>query len=270
MERVAQRILAPALLAAALGAAAPAAALDFWGTGAKTDTWLCPSFCQDVERGPFGGGALVDHAESDIVDARGEAHVVVSLDASGAIATPRLGASARSDPDSFLDQGSGKAEAFAVEGYTNVGGTTESWTLDITLTGEISDPVGSDTVLELVLVAWGEENFRFSTDKSTLEFEDGVPILDETTFGIYDEATTSVGGSLTFSLDPGESVYVWARLRAEAERNGAWADALGTVTMAFDDPTGLQAASSVPEPAAGALLGASALAGAAARRRRGR
>jgi len=189
----------------------------------------------------------------------------VSLDASGAIATPVLGTWAASDPDSLFDQGSGKAEAFSVEGYTNVGLTTESWSLDITLEGSIFDPVGSDTSIELELVAWGEENFRFSTDKATLEVEDGVPILDETTLGIFDEATSSVSGSLHFSLAPGESVYVWALLTAEAERNGAWADALGTVTMAFDDPTGLRAASTVPEPALATLLGTAVLAAAGAR-----
>jgi MYXO-CTERM domain-containing protein len=250
-----RRVSAPALLLALLATAAPARALDFWGTGAKTDTWLCPSFCQDPVRGPFGGGELVADAVSDVDDARGEAHVVVSLETGGAISTPTLGASAYSDGGA----GSGKAEAFAVEGYTNVGGTTESWTLDITLDGQIFDPEGSDTFIELELVAWGEENFRFSTDKPTLEFEDLVPILDETTFGIYDEATTSVSGSLTFSLAPGESVYVWALLTAEAERNGAWADALNTVTMVFDDPTGLVAASSVPEPGPAALVGLAGL-----------
>ena len=71
---------------------------------------------------------------------------------------------------------------------------------------------------------------------------------------IDDDETLETEGSFTFTLDPGESVYVWAYMRAEAERDESYADAFGTLTFDFADETGLAAASTVPSPGTAALL----------------
>ncbi len=71
---------------------------------------------------------------------------------------------------------------------------------------------------------------------------------------IDDDETLETEGSFTFTLDPGESVYVWAYMRAEAERDASYADAFGTLTFDFADDTGLAAASTVPSPGTAALL----------------
>jgi hypothetical protein len=59
---------------------------------------------------------------------------------------------------------------------------------------------------------------------------------------------------VTVTLNPGDTVWVWARLQTPAP-NGSWVDASHTLVTAWDDPTSLvPAAVAVPEPASFGLM----------------
>src|SRR4029453_4298750 len=78
-------------------------------------------------------------------------------------------------------------------------------------------------------------------------------------------------GPLVFTLEPGDTFYVWATLFATADSRDATpssADAFHTLTMQFDDASGLVPAT-VPEPGeATAMAWALVVLGALARRGR--
>ena len=83
-----------------------------------------------------------------------------------------------------------------------------------------------------------------------------------------DDATRT--GTLSFTLEPGEQIYLYALMDVEAEREMSFADAFSTLQAGFQDSTGLVAASQVPEPATGTLLGLGLLGMALRPERRGR
>ena len=124
---------------------------------------------------------------------------------------------------------------------------------------------GGDGNAYAEVIAWLPENFFFSASRGTLEFEAGATVIDDVQLEIDDNLLTSIGGSISFALGAGDSVYVWAFLRTEAERGGSFADAFSTLTTGFVDGTGLVAAS-VPEPTVLALLAGALLSLARTRR----
>jgi len=244
-----------AALAGSLVLTAPAWAVPLteWGTTAQVSTANCPSFCTNVAFGPASGGALQSSAATSISDTKGSAAAAAALDPASGIQTPLL----RAEAFSGGGLGSAFGTAFGVEGYTNTSGTPRSYTLNILLDGLVGDLGTGNGKLTADLIAWQVTNFFFSSDRATLLFEAGATILDETQLLIDLSATTSASGSISFTLAPGESVYVWALLEADARRDLSSADAFSTLTTSFSDPTGLVAAS-LPEPNALALLGCAA------------
>lgn len=227
-----------------------------WGVSASTSTANCPSFCTSFAFGGFDGGLNETSATSSIANLQGTGEARATLDASSGISMPALRAAASSLSSSL---GSGFGDAFAVEGYSYVGEGPTIFTIDVSLTGTVVDatPVDLDTSIDARVVVFQENPFFFSSDYGSLVFELGAVPIDETQLSLTGSAT-SVASSLTFTVNPGESFYVWATLGADAERDLSSADALNTLTMAFQDSTGLTAAS-VPEPGASAMLGAGVL-----------
>lgn len=256
-------------LALFAGSAASGLPLTEWGTTTRTSTAECPSFCTNFDFGPATGGYNQASAPtSSIADAKGSAAAEASLDPGAGLALPVLRAEASSQSASL---GSAFGTAFAVEGYTYDGSGSGDFTLDITLTGTVSDatPADGDTSIEATVYLFREENFAFVQDIPTLIFEYGAVEIDSQVLSIAGNETDAVrSGSLSFSLAPGESVYLWTQLRAEAERDLSFADAFSTLTHGFRDATGLSSASNVPEPATAVLLGTAVAGLAAARRRR--
>lgn len=248
-----------------LGIATSASAVTDWGTQAFTSTANCPSFCTSFTFGTSGGGFQIGDGSSTVATVQGQADSRATLDASGPISVPVLRARASSLSASL---GSGFGDAFAVEGYTYDGVGPATFTVDIDLTGTVSDPspADGDTSIDARIVLFAETPFFFSSDYGSLVFEAGAVPLDETQMSVTSGSTT---GSLSVTLNPGEGFYLWAVLSADAERELSSADAFSTLTMSFRDATGLTA-SSVPEPGLSLMLASGVLALGMRGRSRGR
>jgi hypothetical protein len=262
------RLLSCFSLAASLGLlpAGAASALPDWGTRTTVSTADCPSFCTNFDFGASTGGYNETLSEASVDTFRGNAQASAELDASPGLSVPILKAEAYSESPG---QGSAFATAFAVEGYTYMGGGTGEFTLDITLTGSVFDPtpLDRDTFIQADIYIFEENPFAFIGDIPTLVFEVGAVEIDSTTLRLDPDVTNGVlNGSVSFSLEVGESVYLWANLDAEAQRDLGYADAFATLTTSFVDSTGL-VASSVPEPGTAALLALAGLALGVRRRR---
>jgi len=107
-----------------------------------------------------------------------------------------------------------------------------------------------------------------TTPGATFRLEDpyvmvneGVPTKgDWTTLGdariileMYDAGMNqTVTGNQTFTLAAGETIYMLASLRFQADEAGSYVDALNTFTIDVNDPSGLDFGA-VPEPASSAL-----------------
>lgn len=244
--------------------ATPALAMPLteWGTTAQASTADCISSCTNVDFGPPSGGPMQSSAATSLTDTKGSAAAAAALDPGSGIATPLL----RAEAFSKSSLGSAFGTAFGVEGYTNTSGSVQSYTLNILLEAFVGDLGAGDGKVTADVIAWRTANFFFSSDRATLLFEASATIVDEAQLLVDLSEIPSANGSVSFTLDPGESVYVWARLKADARRDMSFADAFSTLTTSFTDPTGL-AAASLPEPGPLALLAGAALGLAGGRRR---
>jgi MprA protease rhombosortase-interaction domain-containing protein len=256
-----------ALAVGALGLfASPSSALSEWGTGAFTWTMECASGCTNFSNAP--GGMYQNEVLADAFhgDSRGHATAEASFPSvlNPGLPVPQV----RAEAASTGGINSADADAFGVEGYTYTGPGSQTFTLNITLTGTVSDPTPADldTFLHAQVYVFEEAGFDFQAasadpENAIIEGATAIDFFDQT---VYTSGTTV--GSVDVTLTSGQSVYVFARLRAYVERDGGFADGYNTLTMSFADPTGLLAASPVPEPSAG-LLVAAGLIGFASRRR---
>jgi len=241
---------AVALLLAPTAGAVP---LTEWGTDTVTSAADCPSFCTNFTFGPSTGGENETSSQSDVNTFQGNAQASADLDPGAGLNVPILKGEAYSTQSG---QGSAFSTAFAVEGYTYTGPGSKDFTLDILLTGSVSDPTpgDNDTFIRAQIYIFEPEPFAFIPDISTLVFEVGAVEIDSTVLTIAGNETNAVRqGSVSFTLATGESVYLWALLDAEAQRELGFADAFSTLALEFEDGGGLVAAS-VPEPTTAALL----------------
>jgi hypothetical protein len=266
MNRAPVRLVLPTLLASLLCGPALALPLTEWGTQVVVSSADCPSFCTSFTFGPADGGLNQASGFSSVDTNRGNAQALAQLAAGTGLVVPTLKAEAYGEP---LQSGSAFSTAFGVEGYTYTGLAPKTFSLDITLEGSVSDPtpLDGDTFIEAEIYVFEAENFFFSNDIPTLIFEAGAVVVDSTTLSIEDELNAIRQQTFTFELQPGQSVYLWANLDAEAQRDESFADAFSTLEFSFDDSEGLEAAS-VPEPGTLALLALAPGMAAAARRRR--
>ena len=233
-------------------------ALSEYGARASASTATCPSFCTEFDFALTDGGVGSLFAATDISDSRGNAAAEVTLDGSSGLSMPVLKAEAYVTGPTIAGgvQPSAFGTAFGVEGYTYQGAGPKTFNLDVDLTGVVVDPSpeDGDTDIQADIYIFAEQDFLFISDIGTLIFEAGAQAITSTRLQLT-AGQTLAQGTLTFQLAPGESIYLWALLSADAERDFSSADAFSTVVTSFQDPGGLTSASGgVPEPALFGLL----------------
>ncbi len=166
---------------------------------------------------------------------------------------------------SFSTSGQGgSASAFGVQGYTYDGTVSTTITIDFELDAEVLDSgTFGDESTSASLGVLGADSFvapLYFSDFGTWYFENlAEPLGNDSLFVDGDTAGGVDNGSVSFSVDPGDSFFVGASLRASS-RTGT-ADAFNTFTASFSDPAiasqlivANPVAAAVPEPSSIALL----------------
>jgi hypothetical protein len=143
---------------------------------------------------------------------------------------------------------SAQAVAWGVQGFTNISSAPVATELVLDLTATLSG--GND--LQAHIYLFEEENFEFYGDSGTMLFEsnsvlwpgfepftnnsgpEGFDISFKFFDGVVDEQRR-----FPFTVDPGDSFYVWANLIATADRSGQ-SNAGSTLTASFTNVVGLQ------------------------------
>lgn len=258
-----------------MSVSAPVFAADIVAATGVSTISPCPSFCG----GPGGssefdidGGPGATSSYSSLANTDGHGQAVAALNGGG-LRLPTLGAEAFSGANSRVS-----AEAAGMSKYTYAGASTD-FTLDLTLDGEVFDPTTPpefpDASLVANLVVVLASALEFASDYPTFAFEvvPGTPnatLLDETsidffTLDLFDSGRQTVTQSVSFTLNDGDQIFVWANLVATGVRGGT-ADAFNTASLVFSagNVAGLTA---VPLPA-GAWLLLSCISVIAARRSR--
>ena len=230
-----------------------AASLTEWRTQVQGSVNLFPNI-----EFAFDGGLNEPFASQTLSNSSGTAisESSSSLSANGFIPTLR----AKAAITSGLTHA--QAVAWGVQGYTNTSGSPLNTSLILNFTADITG--GNDVEARIYL--FQDEDFEFSQDPGTILFEsssklwpgfdafannlgaDGFDIQFKNHTGQIDETR-----SFDFTVDPGDSFYVWARLVATADNIGV-ADASSTLTASFSNIEGLTPAATstliVPLPAA--------------------
>jgi len=260
----------------ALSQGAAAVPLDDWATGATSAVFDCTSMTalecalgtDNRTDGPEGGGLMQASASSDISQAPTNARAYAELDPAAGVAVPVLKAEAYSGTTG----GGAVAGAFAVEAYTNISGSDQSYTLDFFLDAMVWDPT-TDNLLDQGTVVTGigmvvtADSGLYSFDADFEAVIEDLLIqglshptdvyatdLEALTAHPNDGSVQNLQTSLSFDLADGQSVYVLTLLSAQAMRDQSYADAYSTMTAQFRDTTGLVSQSNagpadVPEPA---------------------
>jgi hypothetical protein len=240
----------------------------------------CPSFCGGaggVFESTSDGGVGVLNSSVALDNTDGVLNAIASLD--GAADLPSLGAEAFSYANSRAS-----SQAFGMQGFYVTGST---YSLDITLTGSALDVPTSDvdgSAVAHVMIFRDNDpstDFYLTSHYPTMKFEGipGEPDLELLADALEpsglptltipaDGQLHSVSTTLTVTgLAPNDLIYVWADLVASGTRSG-YGDALDTLTMSFQNPTGLSHdPHPIPEPSTW-LICSLAVMGLAAWRRR--
>ena len=141
-------------------------------------------------------------------------------------------------------------------------GTSSLFTLDVTLDGEATEgSQAGDTLLEANVAVVLASDVDYVFDFSTFIFEavpgSGGVVLTQTeisygALGLIGTGPESVTNSISFTLNNGDNVFIFAELRARALRGGT-ADAFNTLGLAFSAGN-VGALTAVPLPAPILLL----------------
>jgi hypothetical protein len=179
----------------------------------------------------FDGGQNIVISEAVAEDYRGYAQGFVDLDPNGV--TPKLSSYA------FVkDQGNNVAmsRAWAITGYIYEGAQAASFVVDVNLHGYVHDPLNNATQVTASVYVFGSENFVYTTDLGALIWEMDTTIKDGNDFAL-DGGQNSTGTSLTFTVEPGETFYLWEGLFTHI----AFADASTEVALdtTFQNSEGL-------------------------------
>jgi hypothetical protein len=204
----------------------------------------------------FDGGLNVPSSYQSLTTGSVSAFAEASSSLSATGFVPTLRARAVSSPTRA------QAVAWGVQGYTNGLATPLSTTLLLNLTANVT---GAND-LEARIYLFEDENFEFSRDPGTIlsesnsqlwpGFEDFANNAGPTGFDVlFGNISGPVNEtrSFDFTVDPGDSFYVWGRLVATADNPGE-VDAFSTLTASFTNTEGLQPAAVVPVPATMWLL----------------
>jgi hypothetical protein len=251
------KFLVTATIAAYLPLQANAAIIDGYGVSAAASTASnCPSYCTTAGGGDFqydndGGEFNTSAYAFENSYAEGEAYAALN----GMTYLPTLKVQASSD-----EGRQGSATAFGIQGFTYSGAAT-TINLDFNLHGSVVDnPTGytGNTLQASVAVLKGSQ-LDYYADFSTLVYEVAFDLdtLGIESIFINEGINIDMPGFISFDIADGDDFYVVAQLRATG-KNG-YADAWNTLTLEFDDDTGLEAAGVVPVPAALWLFGSGLL-----------
>ena len=225
-----------------------------YGAYAGTSTASnCPSYCTSSNGGEFAydsaGGELIDSAYATEIT-YGNTQAYAALNGSSYLPTLKVQTSAD------YRKGSG-AHAYAMQSYSYTGSDATTIDLDLNLHGSVGDNSGnqyaSNTLRADIAVFIGD-SLEWSTDLATLYYEIAYGMeKDMTSLFINDGNDVNEGGNLSFDLEPGQHFFIVASMEANS-KNG-FVDAWNTLSLNFEDDTGLVAASAgnvpvdVPEPA---------------------
>lgn len=256
---------------ASLHIAITAAAIAFAVTGTATAVPLvaqtgvatispCPSFCGGVGtvfQSDLDGGPGVSLSQSLIpagVNGTGASIAVLN---GGGIGLPTLGADAFSEPNSRVT-----ADAAAMRQYL-YSGPTSVFTLALQLEGSLGEgaQVGDSSLQSSTAVVLATDlGFSSSPDTfflETIPLTPGATLLDSSvinfrTLGLVDQGFQTATDTLTFTLEDGDSLFIWSSLLVSGTRGG-FANAGNTFSMSFTsgNVAGLTA---VPLPAPAVLL----------------
>ena len=217
---------------------------------------------------PSDGGPGSFTSSTELTESRGSASGFSILDGSDGISVPLIRTFATTGNSNSAARGS----SVAIEGYTYNGPGTASFSLDAALTGTVAnmdnDFAGNFGTLSIWRPGGGfgppvlngnnapDDGFFFSTDEGSY-FEFGFEQLDTLRLeqnGIGDDDL--LAGTLTWSMESGDTVYLWASGRSQTFGPNSTADARNTLVTSFQDSTGLTSLSGgvIPEPSV-VLLG---------------
>lgn len=242
-----------------LGASFCANATIISGYGAYADGWTgsnCPSYCTTA-----GGGQFVtdmngaEFASSAAASVDSYALTQSSSQLTGSTYLPILKVKTSAGVGV-----AGSAMAFGVQGFTYSGSGATTITLDINLHGSVGidtlGPYNHNSLSASVAVMIGSELDWYPSFATLVSEVATGDFVGSEGLSIGSGTDVNTGTSITFDLDPGTDFYVIAAVNAFS--NNGYADGWNTLTMQFDDDSGLTAASmrSVPEPSAFWLFGA--------------
>ena len=166
------------------------------------------------------------------VNGNGQAQATVV----GGLSLPELKAEAFSNPNARVE-----ANAAGMQKY-NYSGPESIFSLDVTLDGEVINGAQAlDAALFANAMVFIASDVDFFSHYGTFAFEvlpssDAV-ILDEVginfvSLGLVDAGYQSVTETLEFTLEDGDSLFIWASLVARGTRGGS-ADAFSTFSFEF-------------------------------------
>jgi len=233
--------------------------LDPWG--AETYVWItyAPSYWGGFSPVPsifdYDGGQGSFSSYSSASDFRGDGQAAAQLQGSGIMPVLKAESYVASSDETWGTW----TTAFAIEGYTYSGTGAQTFNLSASLTGDINNPYAGDplngTALRADIYIFNAENFVWCTDPGTLLYEYGATTkADPIEFSADETGHVSLTDSRSFSVEPGETFYLWAMLEAKAQWAPSYADAFSTLDLQFDSTEGLTPAS-VPVPGSVILLG---------------
>ncbi|MCW1921758.1 PEP-CTERM sorting domain-containing protein [Luteolibacter arcticus] len=228
--------------------------------------------------GHGGFGANADTAT--VTESRGTATAAGQFGTTGDIGLPTLSASATSNPgtnsaagwvtaiDAYTYLGSGPKTFFldvVLDGsFTDAGGFTEGFAGSVSIWSETprgeADPLPApDAYFPAYLERFGPTSYQYHEAGGEVTYL--LLAGTELSAGGITPDDDAFTGTLSWTMNPGDTVHLGARLAAEAYGTNA-SQSIGSLTMALRDTAGLSAASAaaVPEPSA-VLLGSIGLAG---------
>jgi hypothetical protein len=232
-------------LVAALGSA-PSQAQTVVGYGSWVEAQTagnCPSYCTGNEfssTASGGPGQLTAAAQNQVY---AQAFGSVSFDPTNHL-LPELKAFARAPAGK-----QGQTTSFAVQRYGYSGAETKFVNLIVNLSGRIALPLNglADNRLVGSLAIVRGDTLPWDPNFATLIYErvPAADVLAQAGLAWVNPGNGSVRTDLSFEVQTGDSFFVVASFWAIGQ-NGT-ADGSSTLKMIFEDATGLNAVSSVPE-----------------------
>ncbi len=246
--------------------------------GAEAYAYVAENPFGSVASSPFNfapgdGGAGSNSASTSISETRGSASGSVTLNTGSPIRTPLIRTFAQTGPAAAAAFGG----ATGVEAYIYQGAAPATFSVNVNLSGTVTNPATDFSrnqarvsiylsQPELMLQGLPEEDpepdlffqpeFFFTTDRGSLVESGLSPVSDLQLFqGGITPDDDILSGTLTWTMNPGDTAYLWAQGSSNAYGPNATSDARNTLTLNFVNATGLTALSAIPEPATSLLGG---------------